>query len=55
MRTGPVFGKLEAPSRMKLFLWRICRDVIPTRMRLKDKGIDCPSTCAHSEDGLKNL
>jgi len=37
-------------------MWRICRNCLPTRLRLKDKGVTCPMDCTlctvGSEDTL---
>jgi ribonuclease HI len=37
---------IKAPPKVKHFLWRICRNCIPTRVRLRTKGVDCPTVCA---------
>lgn len=29
---------LHIPQRIKVFLWRVLRGVLPTRMRLQDRG-----------------
>jgi len=38
--------KLKVPPRVKNLLWRVCRECLPMRARLLDKGVNCPSTCA---------
>jgi hypothetical protein len=38
--------KLKVPPRTKSLLWRICRNCLPTRTRLRDKGINCAAVCA---------
>lgn len=43
----------KVPLMVQLFLWRVCYDIIPTRLRLRHKGIDCPSNCVHFEEGSK--
>lgn len=30
---------------MKNFIWRLCRNVIPMCMHIKDKGVNCISNC----------
>jgi hypothetical protein len=37
---------LQAPPKVKNILWRICRQCVPTRDRLREKGVDCPQICA---------
>jgi len=37
--------KLKIPPKVKQFIWRICRNCLPTRVRLKDKGVACPMKC----------
>ncbi|KAK2362141.1 hypothetical protein QL285_087230 [Trifolium repens] len=37
---------LQAPPKVKKILWRICRRCVPTRVRLRDKGVDCQQICA---------
>ncbi|XP_024636306.1 uncharacterized protein [Medicago truncatula] len=32
--------------RVKNFIWRICRNCIPTRMRLRDKWVNCDIVCS---------
>jgi hypothetical protein len=37
--------RLKVPPKIKNLIWRMCRNVIPTRQRLQDKGVQCPLTC----------
>jgi hypothetical protein len=37
---------IKAPPKVKNLLWRICRNCVPTRVRLRTRGVDCPSVCA---------
>lgn len=37
--------KLAIPHKMKIFLWRFCRNNIPVRKRLNSKGISLPIIC----------
>jgi len=34
--------KLKIAPKVKNFMWRICRNWLPTRVRLRDKGVTCP-------------
>lgn len=34
---------LKVPLKVKSFLWRACRGVLPTRVRINEKGLECPS------------
>jgi len=35
--------KLKVPPKVKNLIWRICRDCFPTRVKLRSRGINCPS------------
>jgi hypothetical protein len=37
--------RLKVPPKIKNLVWRICRNVVPTRRRLQDKGVQCPLDC----------
>jgi hypothetical protein len=37
--------RLKVPSKIKNLVWRICRNAVPTRRRLQDKGVQCPLAC----------
>ncbi|XP_058747206.1 uncharacterized protein LOC131620218 [Vicia villosa] len=43
---------IKTPPRVKNFLWRLCRDCVPTRRRLLDKGVSCPAICVSNHDHL---
>jgi ribonuclease HI len=36
---------ISAPPKTKHFLWRVCRRCLPTRTRLNEKHVQCPSEC----------
>jgi len=48
--------RLNVPPKVTNFIWRVCRNCLPTHMRLRDKGVNCPSNCAicdsNDEDSL---
>ncbi|KAK2390980.1 hypothetical protein QL285_064484 [Trifolium repens] len=37
--------KIHAPPKAKHLLWRICRECLPTRSRLKNRFVQCPEEC----------
>jgi ribonuclease HI len=37
--------KIHAPPKTKHLLWRICRECLPTRSRLRSRYVNCPSDC----------
>lgn len=39
------------PSKIKIFLWRLCRDVLPVLTRLRDKRVYCSTQCALCDGG----
>jgi hypothetical protein len=34
--------KVQAPLKAKHFLWRICKECLPTRVRLRSRHVQCP-------------
>ncbi|KAK2358306.1 hypothetical protein QL285_095501 [Trifolium repens] len=47
--------RLNVPPKVKNLIWRSCRDVMPTRKRLQDKGVLCPGTCVTCNDAEEDL
>ena len=39
--------KLKCPNKIKQFMWRSCRDILPTKQRLKARGINIKDDCDH--------
>jgi ribonuclease HI len=37
--------QIKAPPKTKHLLWRICRGCLPTRIRLQERRVHCPSDC----------
>lgn len=37
--------RLQIPNKMKVFVWRFCKNNIPVRKRLSAKGVRLPITC----------
>ena len=46
---------LKVPSKVKNLLWRMYRGCLPTRVRLLDKGVVCPTTCVSCESSHEDL
>ncbi|XP_058742418.1 uncharacterized protein LOC131614899 [Vicia villosa] len=45
---------IKDPPRTKHLLWRICRDCLPTRQRLRHYHVSCPSSCSFCEDTMED-
>jgi hypothetical protein len=41
----------QMPPKIKKFMWRICRNCLPTRARLHDRGVTCPINCVLCDAG----
>ncbi|MCI33786.1 ribonuclease H protein, partial [Trifolium medium] len=37
--------KAQAPPKTKHLLWRICKECLPTRTRLRNRYVQCPVDC----------
>jgi len=46
---------LKVPPKVKNLLWRMCRGCLPTRVRLLDKGVVCPTNCAGCDSNHEDL
>jgi len=46
---------LKVPPKVKNLLWRIYRGCLPTRVRLLDKGVNCPTNCASCDSTHEDL
>jgi len=44
--TWDLIWRLKVPPRVRNLIWRICRNCLPTRTRLCDKGVNCTVVCA---------
>jgi hypothetical protein len=42
--------KLKVQPKVKNMVWRVCRECLPTRVRLKSRGVNCPSSCVFCND-----
>ncbi|KAK2398440.1 putative mitochondrial protein [Trifolium repens] len=47
--------RLKIPPKVKDLMWRMCRNVVPTRKRLQDKGVQCPLTCVSCSESEEDL
>jgi ribonuclease HI len=46
--------KIHAPPKAKHLLWRICRGCLPTRTRLQERCVSCPSSCPLCDHGIED-
>lgn len=46
---------LSVPPKVKTFIWKACRDCLPTRIRLQSKGVLCPALCTLCAVELENV
>jgi len=37
--------RIKSPPKVRNLIWRICRDCLPTRKKLQERGVNCPSSC----------
>ena len=47
--------RLKIPPKVKHLVWRMCRGCLPTRVRLQDKGVSCPTNCASCNYNYEDL
>ena len=47
--------KLKSPPKVKNLIWRMCRGCLPTRVRLLDKGFQCPTQCVSCDSNHEDL
>ncbi|KAG4946271.1 hypothetical protein JHK82_042321 [Glycine max] len=47
--------KIDIPPRVKLFLWRLCYDCLPTKTKLRTRGVECSLMCALCENQIENV
>ena len=46
---------LSLPHKMKVFIWRLCRNAIPVRRRLSSKGLHIPITCPMCMQDIEHM
>jgi len=42
--------KLKVPPKVKSMVWRVCKECLPTRVKLNRRGVTGPSTCVLCND-----
>lgn len=47
--------RLTIPHKMKIFLWRFCRNNLPVRNRLKARGVNVPIICPMCSVDIEHL
>jgi hypothetical protein len=45
---------IHVPPKDKHLLWRICRGCLPTRCRLQERCVPCPSSCPLCDHGIED-
>ncbi|GAU39798.1 hypothetical protein TSUD_219730 [Trifolium subterraneum] len=45
---------MKIPQKVKVFLWRAARGCLPTRERLRTRGVQCTDRCVHCEQSFEN-
>nr|ABN08869.1 Polynucleotidyl transferase, Ribonuclease H fold [Medicago truncatula] len=45
----------QVPPKIENLVWRICRGVLPTRIRLQDKGVQCRTNCVSCEHQAEDI
>lgn len=46
---------LKVPPKVKNLIWCMCRGCLPTRVRLLDKGVVCPTNCSSCDSTHEDL
>lgn len=47
--------KLEIPHKVKIFIWRLCRNNVPVRKVLRSRGVQTPIMCLMCGDDVEHL
>ncbi|MCH90444.1 RNA-directed DNA polymerase (Reverse transcriptase) [Trifolium medium] len=45
--------RAKIPPEVKNLIWRIGPNILPTRLRLNSRGVQCPMNCAMCNDGAE--
>lgn len=46
--------RLDIPHKLKVFLWRFCRNNVPVRRRLSTKGVSLPIICPMCNEDVEH-
>lgn len=46
--------KLQVPSKVRSFLWRACKDCLPTRLKFQSRGIMVQLSCIMYGNSIEN-
>lgn len=46
--------RLNVPGKIKIFLWRVCRECLPIRYNLQRRGVQCPLSCVLCSSKVEN-
>lgn len=47
--------KLDVPPKVKILMWRVCRNNVPIRILLRGKGVQVPISCAMCVREVENV
>lgn len=47
--------RLQVPHKVKIFIWRFCRNNVPVRNRLKSKAVSVPILCPMCNSDVEHL
>ncbi|KAK2355577.1 hypothetical protein QL285_092977 [Trifolium repens] len=47
--------RAKIPPKVKNLIWRIGRDILPTRKKLNSRGVQCPVHCTVCDDGDEDI
>lgn len=51
---NPGIWRMKIPQKIKIFLWRVCRNILPMRCNLQVRGVEFPATCVCCFSLLEN-
>lgn len=47
--------RLNIPHKMRVFLWRFCRNVLPVRNLLRYRGVQAPVACSMCVGDIEHM
>jgi len=45
--------RIKSPLKVRNLIWRVCRDCLPTRKRLQERGVDYTSSCPVCDNSVE--